>query len=176
MIYSIGVLAVLIVYSISIYNTIKRYTIKVDEALANIDGVLSKRYHVLTQSLEVTKAYVKYEKEVLLDLTRLRGNQDVKLRDEMIENVEQGLVRVNALGESYPELKASSVFLELQKAIVDTEETLLASRRIYNSNVSIYNQRISVFPSSFIASKMKVVERDYLKFDPSEIKNVEIDV
>ncbi|NLW14734.1 MAG: LemA family protein [Erysipelothrix sp.] len=162
--------------AISIHNKIIRYDIKVAEALANIDVALAKRYTVVTQLFEVAKGYAKHEKEVLVKVIEIRRGMSVDEIDTKSEAVEKEFLRFNVLAEAYPELKADALFLKLQDGIRDTEEHLSAARRLYNSNVSIYNQYIESVPGTFFAKGEKAVSKEFLKFDPKFLEPVKIEL
>ena len=145
-----GIIVILIIYVISIYNKFIQVKNKVEEALSGIDVALARRYATLTNTVEVVKGYVKHEKEVLLKAVELRKNPTMKDRVMIDENQSEAITQIFALQESYPELKANQQFLALQDTIRDLEEHLAASRRMYNSNVSIYNNLVLSFPSNLI--------------------------
>ncbi|MFI3291176.1 MAG: LemA family protein [Opitutales bacterium] len=136
---------------IGYFNSFKRLKIKVQEGLSGIEVALTKRYDLLTKMLESSKAYLKHEKELFSDVVRLRKGMSVNELNDAEARIERISSRLNVQLENYPDLKSSSVFMELQKAITDAEEHLQAARRLYNSNVTAYNTSIAMFPASIIA-------------------------
>lgn len=90
--------------------------------------------------------------------------------DKMTHNLD----KINVVVESYPNLKADENFKILQKTIIDVEEHLQAARRMYNSNVSIYNQMIEVFPTNIVAKMNNMVRRDF--FEASEVKKENVKI
>lgn len=169
-----ALIAVPIVYYVSVYNDIKRLSLKVDETEGNIDIALAKRFSVLTQLFEIAKGYAKHEKETIMSIIEIRKDMPISEKSDAYQQVEAGFQRINLLAESYPELKADQHFLKLQDAVVDTEEHLSAARRLYNSNVTQFNQRIETFPGNMIASSLSAQRKSLLQFDPSELKDVRL--
>lgn len=162
MIYVLGISMLILGYLyVSVLNRIKQLEVKVKEASANIDVALQKRYSVISQLFEVAKGYVKYEKEVLMSAIEIREGMSVPEKEEVFDVLEADYTRVRGLVEHYPDLKGNDVFLKLQEGIVDTEGHLAAARRLYNANVSQFNQTISKFPGNIITS---VDEKEYLSF------------
>ena len=170
------IIAILGIYIISIYNKFIQVKNKVEEALSGIDVALARRYATLTNTVEVVKGYVKREKEVLLKVVELRQNPTMKDRVMVDENQSEAITQIFALQESYPELKANQQFLALQDTIRDLEEHLAASRRMYNSNVSIYNNLVLSFPSNLIGNMMNAQKQEYFQATGEERKNVQVNL
>lgn len=170
------IIVVLGIYVISIYNKFVQVKNKVEEALSGIDVALARRYATLTNTVEVVKGYVKHEKEVLLKAVELRQNPTMKERVLVDENQSQAITQIFALQENYPELKANEQFLALQDTIRDLEEHLAASRRMYNSNVSIYNNLLLSFPSNLIGNMMNAQKQEYFQATAEERNNVQVNL
>ncbi|MDD6467714.1 MAG: LemA family protein [Erysipelotrichaceae bacterium] len=164
----------IIFYIISIYNRFVHVHNKIQEALSGIDVALAKRYAILTNLVEVVKGYVKHEQELLLKLVEMRNQLTMKERIETDDNYSVATTKLLALQESYPELKANEQFLELQRAIRDCEEHLAASRRMYNSNVSIYNDLVLSFPSNIVGQFMNAQTEEYFYAKSEEKEMVQI--
>ena len=170
------IVATIVLYCISVHNQFVRVGNKVEEALSGIDVALAKRYSVLTNLVEVVKEYVKYENEMLVKIVEVRKYGSMKDRVDANENYEEVTERLIALKEAYPDLKANEQFLSLQDAIQDNEEHLAASRRMYNSNVSIYNDLVLSFPSSLIGNWMGASKKEYFRASVDERNNVSIEL
>ena len=170
------VVFVLIVYVISISNGLNRAIVKIDEASSDIDVSLTKRYDVLTKMIDVVKGYAKYEQETIFKTVELRQNMTMKEKNEANELMQENMEKINALAENYPDLKASENYKTLQKAIADVEEHLQASRRLYNANVSSYNQKIVIFPSSIIANSKGLAKKDFFSTEEKKREDVKIDL
>ena len=174
---SVLIIVVLIVlYGIGTYNRFVRIGNKVEEALSDIDVALAKRFAVLTNLVEVVKGYVEYEQNVLVQLVELRKEASMQQRIMVSENYDDVLGCLIALKESYPELKASEQFLSLQLAIKDNEEHLSASRRMYNSNVSIFNDLLMNFPSNLIGNWMNMSKKEYFRAEQDEREIVSVEL
>lgn len=164
----------ILIWYIGVSNSIKVAALKVDESESGIDIALTKRYDVLTKMLDAVKGYQKHEQSVLSELVKLRTG--MSMTEKKAANVAMDKVSrdINVLAEGYPQLKANTNFVELQKAIVDVEEHLQAARRLYNSNVNAYNTKLVVFPSSIIAKNMGAVKREL--FEADEIKRQDVKI
>ena len=176
---AIVIVAILIIIAltfISISNKINRYNVKIDESESGIDVALTKRYDVLTKMMDVVKSYKKYEQETIFEVINLRKGMTLDEMNEENRKMSSNLAKINALAESYPELKSSENFNTLQLAIVDVEEHLQAARRMYNSNVSQLNQLIVTFPSSIIANMKGTQKRAFFEADAEKKEDVKIDV
>lgn len=164
----------IIIWYIGVSNSIKVAALKVDESESGIDVALTKRYDVLTKMLDAVKGYQKHEQSVLSELVKLRTGMSMTEKKAANAAMDKVSRDINVLAEGYPQLKANTNFVELQKAIVDVEEHLQAARRLYNSNVNAYNTKLVVFPSSIIAKNMGVVKREL--FEAEEIKRQDVKI
>lgn len=164
----------IIIWYIGVSNSIKVAALKVDESESGIDVALTKRYDVLTKMLDAVKGYQKHEQSVLSELVKLRTGMSMTAKKAANAAMDKVSRDINVLAEGYPQLKANTNFVELQKAIVDVEEHLQAARRLYNSNVNAYNTKLVVFPSSIIAKNMGAVKREL--FEADEIKRQDVKI
>lgn len=164
----------IIIWYIGVSNSIKVAALKVDESESGIDVALTKRYDVLTKMLDAVKGYQKHEQSVLSELVKLRTGMSMTEKKAANAAMDKVSRDINVLAEGYPQLKANTNFVELQKAIVDVEEHLQAARRLYNSNVNAYNTKLVVFPSSIIAKNMGAVKREL--FEADEIKRQDVKI
>lgn len=172
----IAIIVFAIGYVISISNGLNRAIIKIDEANSDIDVSLTKRYDVLTKMIDVVKGYAKYEQETIFKTVELRKNMTIKEKNEANELMEENMEKINVIAENYPDLKASENYKTLQKAIADVEEHLQASRRLYNANVSSYNQKIVTFPSSIIANSKGLTKKDFFTVENKKREDVKIEL
>jgi LemA protein len=119
--------------------------------------------------LELVKGYQGYEKALLTSLTELRtqGTQVASpaARGGLEKSVESGVSRIIALAEAYPDLKASSNFLDLQKQLADTENQIQYARRYYNGAVNLYNNRLQRFPDLLIAGAFNFRGAEFFQLD-----------
>ena len=163
---AIGIVVVLLLVIIGLYNSLIVKKNAVYNAFFSMDVMLKKRHDLIPQLLDTVKGYMQHEKELLSSLTHLRQQMDLPqlpVNDKIkLENQLQSLLQqVRVQVENYPDLKASSNFLKLQGAINETEEQLAASRRYYNAAVNDYHNAIQSFPSSLVAGWAGMKRRDY---------------
>lgn len=169
-------LLALVLWIILTSNKLNRAVVKIDEALSGIDVALTKRYDCLTKMIDVVKAYTKHEKETLFEVINLRKGMSIEEINNENEKMSENFRKINVVAESYPELKSSENYKTLQQSIVDVEEHLQAARRLYNSNVSIYNQMIVSFPTSIIANSKNMTKKEFFEADESKKEDVKIDL
>ncbi len=163
---------------ISTSNKFKRMGVKIDEAESGIDVALTKRYDLLTKALATVKGYAKHESETLEKVVAMRQpgkNASMAEKQEFANATGQALNSINVVAEQYPQLKADTQFTTLQRHIADVEEQLQAARRLYNANVSAYNQAIIVFPGSLIANSMHLTKREFFEAEESKRSDVKIE-
>lgn len=159
-----------IVYAVTTGNRFKQLHIKIQEAQADIEVALIKRYDVLTQSLDAIKGYTEHEEKLMLNLIRARNGMSAAQIQEVLDNQEQVLRNVRIIGEAYPQLTSSELYKNLQGQITETNEHLAASKRLYHANVSLYNQAIAVFPASIIAGMTGNRPAEFLRDENAEAK------
>ena len=171
-----GILLVLIIWFIATKNKLNQTLVKIDEASSGIDVALTKRYDVLTKMIDSVKSYVKHEKETLFEVINLR--QGMSIEEKNIENskMSKNIEKINLLVENYPELKASQNFAVLQQSIIEVEEHLQAARRMYNSNVSIFNQMLVTIPSNIVASMSGLTKKDFFEAEETKRQDVKIEI
>lgn len=168
----IVVLIMVVAWAISTYNTLITVRERVDNAKAQISTQIESRWDAVKSLIEATKLYSKHEAEVLESVTEKRSSigQNSSIKD--IENSEvelnNVLGRLIAVAESYPDLKASSVYMSTMTSINKFEDNVRNARMIYNDMVTKFNRKIKVFPSSIIANMFHFDERDY--FEGTETK------
>lgn len=170
----IALIAVVVLWYISTGNNFRRMLVKVDESESGIDVALTKRFDTLTKLLDVCKVYTKYESDTLANIVRLRKGMTMTERAEAVKQMDEVAGQLNIVAEAYPELKSSQNFMELQTGIRDAEAQLQSSRRLYNSNVSAFNQNFVSFPSSIVAKNMRLQKLDFFEADEQKRADVEI--
>ncbi|MFR2068891.1 MAG: LemA family protein [Bacteroides nordii] len=149
------IFVLLIIFVGVVYNSLVRKKNQIENAFATIDVMLKKRYDLIPNLVATVRQYAKYEEGVLIKLTEMRSKSYVTLSnsekanlDDIFTHAHTGLL---AIAESYPELKASDNFMQLQRSINETEEQLAAARRTYNACVTDYNNAVQTFPSNLLA-------------------------
>ncbi len=172
----LAIILICVIWYISTSNKLNRAVVKIDEAMSGIDVALTKRYDVLTKMIDVVKAYTKHEKETLFEIVKLRDNMSIKEKNEVNHKMNENFKKINIIAENYPELKSSENYKTLQQSITDVEEHLQAARRLYNSNVSLYNQLLVTFPVSVIANNKQMTKKEFFEAEESKKEDVKINL
>ena len=168
---------ILLLSALLIFNSLIRRKNDVENSIASIDVMLRKRYDLIPKIVETVKAYMNYERELLTEITELRikalpqtltAEERVQVENRLSARLTDLLVAV----ENYPDLKASTNFLQLQGTLNEVEEQLAASRRAFNAAVTIYNNSIEIFPSNIIASMMQYKRRSFFEIPAAKREEV----
>ncbi|NMC09074.1 LemA family protein [Candidatus Microgenomates bacterium] len=174
----LGVVAVLAVFVISVYNKIVKQKMVVEEATGDIETFLKQRYDMIPNLVEIVKGYAKHEKETFTQITEMRAKamSSGSLEEKMdVENqISQALSKIIAVAENYPELKANTNFQDLQNSLKELEDNIQKSRRFYNGAVRDFNTMIVVFPQNLLAGIFGFKKEPFFEASEDEKKNVEI--
>ena len=168
------VIVILLAYVFLTYNSLIRKKNKIKQAASGIDVYLTQRFELIPNLVECVKGYVKHEQKIFEEISKMRENyfKNKNLKDGEILNNEFN--KIIAISENYPELKASEQFLELQKKLSKMESQLQAARRIYNSEVNIYNDAVQTFPSNLMAKLFNFKPEEYFQAEEEAKNNVVI--
>jgi LemA protein len=177
----LGLIVLIILYFIFKYNSFISLKNRVNEAWADIDVQLKRRYDLIPNLVNTVKGYATHEQGTFEKITdaRSKAMQAGNLAEKgEAENVLSGTLKsLFAISEAYPDLKANTNFIELQKELSDTENKIQASRRFYNTNVRDWNTNIQMFPGNIIAgifsfkvSEFFELEQDSVEKNPVEVK------
>jgi LemA protein len=162
----------LILYFIVIYNKFISLRAGIDASESDIDVQLKRRFNLIPALVDAVKGYKKHESETLSAVIKARqlGQQAQTMGEKTAaaNMLSSALGKVFALSEAYPDLKASSNFLQLQNELVDLEGTIQKARRYYNAIVRDYNAKIDSFPDLFIARNFSFQPREYFELEESE--------
>jgi LemA protein len=169
------VVVVLLLASLGLmYNRFVRQRQLVDESWGDIDVELTRRHDLIPNLVSTVKGYAAHEQQVLETLTQAREaavahkDDSPAPRGDFEDSVETALQTVLARVEAYPDLKASTNFLQLQHELSLTEDRIAAARRFYNGNVRAYNTRVHTFPSNLVAAMFGFHARDFFQLsDPA---------
>jgi LemA protein len=169
----LGVVALIVVWAVAAYNALVQSRNKVDEAWSGIDVQLKRRHDLVPNLVETVKGYAAHESQTLLGVTEARQRAVEASGPAESERAEAKLTSalgaVNALAESYPQLRAAESFQQLQAELAGIEDEIQAARRIYNSNVEDYNSRIQMFPTVLIAGPLSFTARRFFEIEvPAE--------
>ncbi len=181
---AVFVLAVLIlgvgiaVQGVSLYNGLVQVKHQVDQSWSNIDVLLKQRHDELPKLIDAVKGYMSHERELLEKVTDLRTRAQVSegsaLRLPAEEALSQGVSRLLAVAEGYPQLRASEVFIDLQRRITALEEQIAHRREFYNAAVNINNVRMEQFPDSLLTSLVGLVPRPLFESKQAERDDVDV--
>jgi len=172
-----GVVVVIIIVLVSIYNGLVRLNQQAQEAWSDITVQLKRRYDLIPNLVSAVKGYAKHEKEVFENVTKARANalsaQDkgsVKETAKAENQFEAALKSLFAVSENYPQLRATENFQKLQDELTDTEDKIMASRRFYNGVVRDFNTKKQQVPANFFASMLGFREdKEFFELDESEM-------
>lgn len=168
------VLVILVILGIGVastYNQFVRQRNVIQESWRQIDVELRRRYDLIPQLVETVRGYASHESGTLTELTKLRSAAVAAPQASAADKagtelaISAALRSVMVSVEAYPDLKANTNFLELQRQLAETEDRIAAGRRYYNANVAAYNTRLESFPSSFIGNWGKFTPADYFELD-----------
>ena len=172
----IAVVVFIILWIIATQNKLVRKRMKAENAFADIDVHLVKRYDLIPNIVNTVKGYAKHEQETLTNVIELRQGMSVSEKANASKEMDALMGKVNVLVENYPDLKANTTYVELQRSIVDCEEHLQAARRLYNSNVTEFNKLLVVFPSSVVAGMKNLTKQDFFEVEEEKKQDVKINL
>lgn len=162
-----------VLYIALTYNTFVTLRNATKEAWSDIEIQLKRRYDLIPNLINTVKGYMQHESGTLEKVVSARSaamNSSGQMK-EMSQNesaLSSTLKSIFALAENYPDLKANTNFLELQRELRDTEDKIQASRRFYNGNVLVLNTKIEQFPSNIIASMFNFEKKDFFELEAAE--------
>lgn len=137
---------------LAMYNNLIKLRNKVNQSKSGIDVYLNQRFDLIPNLVECVKGYSKHETELFENVAKLRTIYNENKNLDNASKLNNTLNKLLAVAESYPDLKASEQFLNLQHNLVKIESQLQAARRIYNNDVTTYNTKIQTIPSNIIAN------------------------
>jgi len=177
----LGVIALLILWIVGMYNGMVKAKIKIDNAWSDISVFLKKRFDLIPNLVNTVKGYAAHESQTLEKVVQARNAAvsvpagDVAGMAAANQQLGGALRGLLAIAESYPDLKANAQFLELQTALQNIEGDLSNSRRYYNATVRDFNTSIQQFPGVIIANATGFKAREFFELDnKEEAKNVEV--
>lgn len=155
------------IYLWATYNSLVQLNVRVDEAWSGITVQLKRRADLIPNLIETVKGYASHEKAVFENVTRARaetlsagGPGEAGIAEG---HLQQALRSLFAVAEAYPQLQASTNFLQVQHALVDTEDKVQAARRFYNGGVRELNTKIKVFPNNLFAKGLGFTESEFFE-------------
>lgn len=180
LIIGIIVLVLIILYVFVTYNSFVKLKNRVKEAFSTMDVYLKKRWDLIPNIVEVVKGYAKHEKDTLKEVVELRNSVYDKMDDETKvdtnNKITQGLTKIMALAEAYPDLKADKNFRELQTELSKVEEDIANARKYYNGSIRLYNNKVQMIPSNIVAKLFGYKEEKMFEIDSLEKENVKVEL
>lgn len=173
-----AIVVVLVIILIIYFISTQRSLVSLDEmcknALSQIEVQLNSRWDALMGLAQVASKYAKHESETLIKVIQQRRGESVNTPEAV--NEQQGALRqvmgqLMAIRESYPELKADNLFIEVQDGVKQYEENVRMSRMIYNDTATKMNRMVRQWPSSIVASMLHFEVKEYLKADEEQKKS-----
>jgi len=163
----LGILVLLVIFLIGMYNGLVRLKIQCDNAWADIDVQLKRRYDLIPNLVETVKGYAAHEKDTLEGVINARNRAmtaTTPADKAQAENILTGALKsLFALAEAYPQLRAIESFTSLQNSLSQIEDTVQNARRYYNAVVRDLNTKIEQFPTNIFANMLGFKERQFFE-------------
>jgi LemA protein len=185
----IGVVVLVVVYFISLYNSFVKLTQRAKEAWADIDVQLKRRYDLIPNLIETVKGYAAHERETLDAVTQARTTatqthidagsvtaQQMAAMSGAEAQLSGALGKLIAISENYPDLKANTNFAQLQSELADTENKIQAARRFYNGNVRDLNIALQAFPSNIVGNMFKFASQPFFELEENSVEREPVKV
>jgi len=174
----IGIVAILVLWVIAAYNGLVKFRNMVREAFSTMDVYMKKRYDLIPNLVETVKGYAKHESATLENVIKARNSAASATTVEGKiegENALAGTLKsLFALSEAYPDLKANTSFMDLQRQLQSIEGDIANSRKYYNAVVRDYNIKIESFPSNIVASLFGFKQEPMFEIAAAERDNVKV--
>ncbi len=171
----LGIIVLVLVWGVFLYNRFVSLINRAKEAWADIDVQLKRRYDLIPNLVNTVRGYAAHEAAAFENVTKARsaamGAQTPEEKGKAENMLSGALKSIFAIAEAYPDLKANQNFLELQRELSDTENKIQAARRFYNTNVRDLNISIESFPSSVIANVFHFEKMQLFALDDEAARN-----
>jgi LemA protein len=167
------ILVVLALMGVGVYNGLIKDRMGIKEAWSQIDVQLKRRNDLIPNLLSTVQGYAKYEKSTFEEVTKARaaissGNLSPEDTMKASDTITQGVSRIIATSEAYPELKANAQFQDLMNQLTNTEDKIAMSRQLYNSATGNYNAKIQLFPTNLFAGMLGFKQEAFLATPEAE--------
>ena len=169
----IAILVLAVIWVVLTYNKLIRLKVSAEEGSSEIEIQLKRRHDLVPNLVETVQGYATHERGVFEEVTKARSTaveaQGMEAQGQAENVLTQALGRLFAVAEAYPDLKASTNFLELQNELTATEDRIQAARRFYNATVKELNTACQTIPTKFVVPIAKVSQREFFEVeDPAE--------
>lgn len=169
MIIILGLIGIIAIWAIAVYNTLIKKRNLTQEAWSGIDVQLKRRYSLIPNLIESVKGYMGHESKLLNQLTELRGKsmnaKTVEEKSKAEGELSKSLVNLFAIAENYPNLKANENFIHLQQELSKCEDELQLARRYYNGAARDMNISVESFPSNLLAGMFGFTKSAYFEIE-----------
>ena len=170
------IIAIVVLFGVGVYNKLVKFRTLVEEAWSGINVQLKKRHDLIPNLMETVRGYATHERETFESVTRARTSaiqaQDVKAQEVAENQLSGALMRLMAISERYPELKANQNFMQLQEQLGIIETDIEKSRRYYNGAVRQKNIAIDTFPSNLVANMFNFSKSPFFELESEAEKAV----
>lgn len=168
----LGILVLVLLWLIFTYNGFVALVNRAKEAWSDIEVQMKRRYDLIPNLVETVKGYATHEREAFENVTKARsaamGASSVAEHGKAENMLTGALKSLFAVAEAYPDLKANTNFLELQRELSDTENKIQAARRFFNQNVMALNTGLEQFPGNIVGSVFKFGKREFFELEEGE--------
>lgn len=174
----LGIVAAVVLYGIMIYNKLVKNRQMVNEGWSGIDVQLKRRSNLIPNLLAAVKGYMSHEKSLLEDITKMRANAqkaenaDPETRARAEGALSGGLLKLFAVMENYPDLKANQNVMDFQNSLEEIENEIQMSRRYYNGAVRNMNVMVESFPSNLIANYFQFTKSEYFEIEDAAAREL----
>jgi LemA protein len=174
----LGVVVLLVGYFVVAYNGLVGMRNRVQNAWAQIDVQLKRRYDLIPNLVETVKGYASHERETFQAVTEARTKamaaEDIGAKASAENELSQALFNLRAVAEAYPQLKADQNFRQLQDELTNTEDQIAFSRQAYNDNVRRYDTKRQTIPTNIVANIANFESYPYFETDPDSRSPVQV--
>jgi len=176
----LGIVAVIFIAFIVIYNNLVTLRQRVKNAWSQIDVQLQRRFDLIPNLVETVKGYMSHEEKTLTKISELRSSwanaKTIEEKGALDNELTTSLKTIMAVSENYPELKANQNFTSLQEELSNTEDKISFSRQFYNDSATIYNTKLETIPSNIVAGLFHFTPESLFETQsPEARKNVKVD-
>lgn len=175
----LAVVGLLVVAGVVLYNRFVTLRNRSENAWAQVDVQLRRRYDLIPNLVETVKGYASHERETFEEVTRARAlgveAETVEQQADAENMITGALRRLFAVAEAYPELRANENFMALQQELTSTEQQIAVARQIYNDTVLRYNTGIQTFPGVLVANPFGFLAKPYFEVEEESRGPVDVD-
>ena len=175
---AVAIIILILIYFGVTYNSLVKLNNIVKEAFSTMDVYLKKRWDLIPNIVETVKGYAKHEKTILKEIVELRNSTYDKMstneKVDINSKLSQGINKLMAIAEAFPELKANENFKDLSKQLTKIEDDIANSRKYYNGAIRIFNNKVQMFPSNIVAGILGFKEQKMFEANENERENVHV--